>query len=305
MVTTLTVATRKSELAKWQTKHVSERLKINDDLHIKTLPITTQGDRFLDTSLIELGGKGLFVKELDESLLDGRADFAVHSIKDIPMEIAAGLTLAAVLPRAASQDAWVSSAYASIGELPVGARVGTASIRRTCQLKAVRQDLNILICRGNVNTRLKKLDEGQFDALILAAAGLERLSFEHRVRMKLPLEEFLPAAGQGAIGVVCRESDALMKQRLAALESLPTRAAVVAERALSRALGGSCKMPLAAHARFENGRIFLEARLYHPYDSERIEAISSDAAACDGEALGIQLAEKLRSSGKDILAALV
>ncbi len=304
MAKTRIVATRKSALALWQTRHVETLLKAKVDCKIQELQITTAGDRFLDTPLVKLGGKGLFVKELDQALLEKRADYAVHSVKDIPMALADGLVLAAIMPREMPQDAWVSNTYDNIQSLPAGAVVGTASIRRTCQLVSSRPDLRVEVCRGNVNTRLQKLDDGLYDGIILAASGLKRLGFEGRIRDKLPMSQFLPAAGQGAVGVVCRASDLPMREELAALNCLATEQAVIAERAVSRTLDGSCQTPLAAHATIENDRLTIEAKLYHPEDASRCVVATQSGKASQADDLGIALAKHMAEEGADILSAI-
>jgi hydroxymethylbilane synthase len=243
----LTIATRESRLALWQAEHVKARLESLGHT-VQLLPMTTKGDQILERTLSAVGGKGLFVKELEVALQDGRADLAVHSLKDLPMELPEGFELACVTEREDPRDAWVSAGFGHLTDLPQGARVGTASLRRTALLRSVRPDLQILTLRGNLDTRLRKLDAGEFDGIVLAAAGLKRLGLGHRIRHYFETTEMLPCAGQGALGIeICADRSDL-RAALAALAHQPTWLAVTAERALSRAMGGSCSMPLAAHA---------------------------------------------------------
>lgn len=240
------IATRESRLALWQAEHVKALLESRLGWQVELLGMTTLGDQILDRSLSKVGGKGLFVKELEVALQEGRADLAVHSLKDVPMDLPPGFALACVLEREDPHDAFVSPKFASLAELPQGAVVGTSSLRRLVLLKALRPDLNIKPLRGNLDTRLRKLDEGQYDAIVLAAAGLMRLGLESRIRCRFSQTEMLPAAGQGALGIeVCAERADLLED-LAALADQPTWLAVTAERTVSRAMGGSCSMPLAA-----------------------------------------------------------
>jgi hydroxymethylbilane synthase len=243
----LTIATRESRLALWQAEHVKARLESLGHT-VQLLPMTTKGDQILERTLSAVGGKGLFVKELEVALQDGRADLAVHSLKDLPMELPEGFELACVTEREDPRDAWVSAGFGRLTDLPQGARVGTASLRRTALLRSVRPDLQILTLRGNLDTRLRKLDAGEFDGIVLAAAGLKRLGLGHRIRHYFETAEMLPCAGQGALGIEICADRADLRAALAALAHQPTWLAVTAERALSRAMGGSCSMPLAAHA---------------------------------------------------------
>jgi hydroxymethylbilane synthase len=243
----LTIATRESRLALWQAEHVKARLESLGHT-VQLLPMTTKGDQILERTLSAVGGKGLFVKELEVALQDGRADLAVHSLKDLPMELPEGFELACVMEREDPRDAWVSAQFGRLTDLPQGARVGTASLRRTALLRSVRPDLQILTLRGNLDTRLRKLDAGEFDGIVLAAAGLKRLELGHRIRHYFETTEMLPCAGQGALGIEICADRADLRAALAALAHQPTWLAVTAERALSRAMGGSCSMPLAAHA---------------------------------------------------------
>ncbi|MDO9403280.1 MAG: hydroxymethylbilane synthase [Polaromonas sp.] len=241
----LVIATRESRLALWQAEHVKSLLQ-GLGHHVALLGMTTQGDQILDRSLSKVGGKGLFVKELETALADGRADLAVHSLKDVPMDLPKGFVLTCVLEREDPRDAFVSSRYASLAELPVGAVVGTSSLRRQVLLKAARPDLKILPLRGNLDTRLRKLDEGGYDAIVLAAAGLKRLGLESRIRCAFEVADMLPAAGQGALGIEVRADRHDLIGALKGLAHMPTWLAVTAERTVSRAMGGSCSMPLAA-----------------------------------------------------------
>ena len=254
----LTIATRESRLALWQAEYVQSLLQ-QQGYTVQLLGMTTRGDQILDRSLSKVGGKGLFVKELEQALHDGRADLAVHSLKDVPMELPEGMLLGCVMEREDPRDAWVSNRYASLADLPQGAVVGTSSLRRMVLLHALRPDLKIEPLRGNLDTRLKKLDDGAFDGIVLAAAGLKRLGLQQRIRAVFEPAEMLPAAGQGALGIeVCSgRSDVL--QALASLQHLPTALAVAAERAVSRVMGGSCSMPLAAHATLASDVLHIQA----------------------------------------------
>jgi hydroxymethylbilane synthase len=243
----LRIATRKSALALWQAEHVAAALReAHPGLTVELVPLSTRGDEILDRSLATIGGKGLFLKELEQAMLEGRADLAVHSLKDVPAELEPGFALPAILPRADAADAFVSNAHASLATLPQHARVGTSSLRRQAQLRALRPDLQLLDLRGNVGTRLAKLDAGGYDAIVLACAGLERLGMATRIRGRLAAPDWLPAPGQAAIAVEAREDQPATLRLLAALDDAETRLAVSAERALNRALGGSCTVPVAA-----------------------------------------------------------
>jgi hydroxymethylbilane synthase len=256
--TSLTIATRESRLAMWQAHHVKHLLE-GLGHEVSLLGMTTQGDQILDRSLSKVGGKGLFVKELEVALEEGRANLAVHSLKDVPMDLPAGFDLACVMTREDPRDAWVSSTYAHLNDLPPGAVVGTSSLRRTVLLRALRPDLKIEPLRGNLDTRLRKLDEGQYDGIVLAAAGLKRLGLEARIRHIFDTAEMLPAAGQGALGIEVRSASPEVAQALAPLADVTTWLAVTAERAVSRTMGGSCSMPLAAHAVWQGGALHLQA----------------------------------------------
>ena len=263
----ITIATRESRLALWQAEHVKSLLEARGH-SVKLLGMTTMGDQILDRSLSKVGGKGLFVKELETALDDGSADIAVHSLKDVPMDLPDGFALACVMEREDPRDAFVSNNYANLAALPLGATVGTSSLRRVVLLKALRPDVKIVPLRGNLDTRLRKLDEGQFDAIILAAAGLKRLGLAQRIRAVFETTEMLPAAGQGALGIEIKANRADLVAALAPLAHLPTWMAVSAERAVSRAMGGSCSMPLAAHAVWDGAQLRLNAAWGEP---ERIK----------------------------------
>jgi hydroxymethylbilane synthase len=253
-----TIATRESRLALWQAEHVKSLLEQQGAL-VRLLGMTTKGDQILDRSLSKVGGKGLFVKELEVALEEGRADLAVHSLKDVPMELPDGFELACVMEREDPRDAWVSNRYASLDELPLGAVVGTSSLRRVALLRALRPDVRFEPLRGNLDTRLKKLDDGLYDGIVLAAAGLKRLGLASRIRMAFSTEQMLPAAGQGALGIEIRQGRDDVVQALAHLAHQPTWLAVAAERTVSRMMGGSCSMPLAAYAMLEGAQLHIRA----------------------------------------------
>jgi len=293
------IATRESRLALWQAEHVKALLTAQGHA-VSLLGMTTRGDQILDRTLSKVGGKGLFVKELEVALEDGRADLAVHSLKDVPMELPEGFTLACVMEREDPRDAWVSNRFASVDALPQGALVGTSSLRRVVLLRALRPDLRIEPLRGNLDTRLRKLDEGQYDAIVLAAAGLKRLGLEARIRAVFEPEQMLPAAGQGALGIEVRTTRAEVLQALAPLAHSASWLAVAAERAVSRAMGGSCSMPLAAHARWHGERLVLEAawgdaEVPAPLVRAIEEAPITDLAAA--AELGMRVAAQLRAGG--------
>jgi hydroxymethylbilane synthase len=304
---TCTIATRESRLALWQAEHVRDLLEQRFGWAVPLLGMTTRGDQILDRALSKVGGKGLFVKELETALKEGRAHLAVHSLKDVPMVLPDGFVLAAVLEREDPRDAWVSPQFDSLQALPLGARVGTSSLRRVVQLKALRPDLTVLPLRGNLDTRLRKLDEGEFDAIVLAAAGLKRLGLGARIRRAIDSDEMLPAAGQGALGLEVRSDATALIETLASLGDAPTWLAVHAERAVSRALGGSCSMPLAAYAQWQGGELRLRALLGHPLDASqpllRAEAVAAVADTVQAEALGQHVAQSLRQHGGDVLLA--
>jgi len=266
MSTQVVIATRESRLALWQAEHVRDLLQQRFGHRVSLLGMTTQGDQILDRALSKVGGKGLFVKELETALADGRAHLAVHSLKDVPMDLPQGFVLAAVLEREDPRDAFVSNHYERLQDLPVGACVGTSSLRRVVQLLAQRPDLKIEPLRGNLDTRLRKLDEGGYDAIVLAAAGLKRLGLGARIRSLFDTDAMIPAAGQGALGIEVCESATALRAELAQTVHAPTWLATHAERAVSRALGGSCSMPLAAFASWEGHTLCLRAALGHATD---------------------------------------
>lgn len=296
---TIVIATRESRLALWQAEHV-QALLAQRGHRVELLGMTTRGDQILDRSLSKVGGKGLFVKELEAALEDGSADIAVHSLKDVPMELPAGFVLACVLEREDPRDAFVSPHHASLDALPQGAVVGTSSLRRTVLLRALRPDLDIQPLRGNLDTRLRKLDEGQFAAIVLAAAGLKRLGLAERIREVFAQDSMLPAAGQGALGIEVRSDRADLLALLAPLAHQPTWLATAAERAVSRAMGGSCSMPLAAHARWTDGGLQLRAA-WGDQDGQgaivRAEVAGPVDSLAAAEALGLQVAEALQAGG--------
>ncbi|MBX3623104.1 MAG: hydroxymethylbilane synthase [Rhizobacter sp.] len=305
--TPLLIATRESRLALWQAEHVQALLKQRLGLDVGLLGMTTRGDQILDRTLSKVGGKGLFVKELETALEEGRAHLAVHSLKDVPMELPDGFELAAVLEREDPRDALVSNRYAALAELPQGAKVGTSSLRRVVLLRALRPDLQIEPLRGNLDTRLRKLDEGHYDAIVLAAAGLKRLGLASRIRAVFEPGEMLPAAGQGALGIEVLADAAPLRAQLAELIHRPTWLAVHAERAVSRALGGSCSMPLAAHAVWHGDALHLSAALGDGQDTGRpLMRVSVQAAIADEDAarmLGEDAAARLRAQGADAYLA--
>jgi hydroxymethylbilane synthase len=296
--TALVIATRKSRLALWQAEHVAALLRrAHPGLAVELLPMTTKGDRILDRSLAAIGGKGLFIKELEAALEDGRAHLAVHSMKDVPGDLPAGMTLAAMLPRADPRDALIARGAGDLGGLPRGARVGTSSLRRRAQLLAARPDLRIEALRGNVETRLKRLDDGELDAIVLAAAGLARLGLEARIGSLLDPGISLPAVGQGVIGVECRMDDAAARAAIQALDDPAARVAVSAERAFARRLGGSCQSPIAAFAELEaGGGLRLRGLVAEP-DGSRLIRDSIRGNAADAESLGDRLAERVLAAG--------
>ncbi|HVC01345.1 MAG TPA: hydroxymethylbilane synthase [Steroidobacteraceae bacterium] len=297
----LRIATRKSQLALWQAEHVAALLRAaHPGLGVELLPMSTKGDLILDRSLAAIGGKGLFVKELEIALEERRADLAVHSMKDLPADLPAAFMIGAVLARADARDALVAAHAHRLEELPQGARVGTSSLRRQAQLLAARPDLCIEALRGNLNTRLRRLDDGGLDAIVLACAGLLRLGWESRIAARLPMEIFLPAVGQGVIGIECRAGDVGTVERLAALDHPATRTALDAERAFSRRLGGSCQSPLAAHATLDGARITLQGLVAAP-DGSRLLRDSLAGSAAEGIALGEQLARRLLDAGAGAL----
>lgn len=302
---TLRIATRKSPLALWQANFVKDRLEaLYPDLRVELVPMSTQGDKILDTPLAKVGGKGLFVKELETAMLEGRADIAVHSMKDVPVEFPKGLGLHTICEREDPRDAFVSNRFKQIDELPQGAVVGTSSLRRQCQLRAARPDLVIRDLRGNVNTRLAKLDAGEYDAIILAAAGLKRLEMAHRITAFIEPEQSLPANGQGAVGIECRLDDVELHALLAPLEHTETRIRVLTERAMNRALQGGCQVPIGAYALVQGDEIWLRGLVGSP-DGTQVIRDEIRGPLTDGEALGHTLAQRLLADGADGILAEV
>ena len=291
------IATRKSPLAMWQAEFVkAELLKHHSDLEVELLAMTTKGDKILDTPLAKVGGKGLFVKELEMAMLEGRADIAVHSMKDVPMEFPHGLGLSVICEREDPRDAFVSDTCSSLDELPAGAVVGTSSLRRQCQICAAYPHLNIRDLRGNVNTRLAKLDAGEYDAIILASAGLIRLEMSDRIASRLPPEVSLPAGGQGAVGIECRVDDVQTKELLRPLHHLPTATCVLAERAMNRHLQGGCQVPIACYAELQQGNLWLRG-LVGSVDGKMILQNEIHGPEEQAEELGVALAEQLLAAG--------
>lgn len=306
MSTPLIIATRESPLALWQAHFVRDALLVaHPGLQVELLGMTSRGDQLLDTPLAKIGGKGLFVKELETALLDGRADIAVHSMKDVPMSFPEGLGLSVICEREDPRDALVSNRFSTLSELPAGAVVGTSSLRRECQLRANRPDLEVRFLRGNVNTRLAKLDAGQYDAILLASAGLIRLGMESRIAQALAVEESLPAGGQGAVGIESRLDDERVKALLAPLHHMPTAQCVLAERAMNAVLEGGCQVPIAGYAEhLETGDIRLRALVGRPDGSEILRAEATDSRFASVE-LGERVANALLEQGaRDILAAV-
>ena len=301
----LVIASRESMLAMWQAEHIKGRLKaLYPDCEVEILGMTTRGDQILDRTLSKIGGKGLFIKELEQALQDGRADLAVHSIKDVPMELPEGFALAVIGERASPFDAFVSNQYARLEDMPEGAIVGTSSLRREAQLRAKFPHLTIKPLRGNIQTRLSKLDNGDYDAVILAAAGLQRMGLDGRIREILTPADSLPAAGQGALGIEIAARRTDLADILRPLNHEETAACVTAERALARALGGSCQVPLAAYCVMEDGLLTLNGLVGHPDGSVIIEA-SAQAPAAYADALGRAVAKRLADDGAEELIAVV
>jgi hydroxymethylbilane synthase len=295
----LRIATRKSPLALWQANYVSSMLQHHHpDLKIELVTMTTQGDKILDTPLAKVGGKGLFVKELETGMLEGRADIAVHSMKDVPVEFPLGLHLPVICQREDPRDAFVSNTFKTLDDLPQGARLGTSSLRRQSQIAALRPDLQIIDLRGNVNTRLHKLDDGEYDAIILAAAGLIRLDFEERITQFLGTDVCLPAIGQGAVGIECRQDDVRVNALIAPLNDKITMFRVLAERSMNQRLQGGCQVPIAGYAEFEKGLIMLRG-LVGQVDGKKIIRGDIAGAPENAEELGLVLAEDLLSRGAD------
>ncbi|ELL4669878.1 hydroxymethylbilane synthase [Vibrio fluvialis] len=303
--TPIRIATRQSPLALWQAHYVKDALQAaHPGLEVELVTMVTRGDVILDTPLAKVGGKGLFVKELEVAMLEGRADLAVHSMKDVPVDFPEGLGLVTICEREDPRDAFVSNTYASLDELPNGAIVGTCSLRRQCQLKEARPDLVIKELRGNVGTRLGKLDAGEFDAIILAAAGLKRLKLEQRIRSFIEPEQSLPAVGQGAVGIECRLDDARLRELLAPLSHAETTDRVLCERAMNLTLEGGCQVPIGSYALLEGDDLWLRALVGEP-DGSHIVRGEIRGPRQDAERLGVELANQLLANGaRDILTKL-
>lgn len=295
----LRIATRQSPLALWQAHYVRDRLlACHPDLTVELVTMVTRGDIILDTPLAKVGGKGLFVKELEIAMLEGRADIAVHSMKDVPVAFPEGLGLVTICEREDPRDAFVSNRFGSLNDLPAGSIVGTSSLRRQCQLRARRPDLKIIDLRGNVGTRLNKLDNGDYDAIILAAAGLKRLKMEERIRSYMTPEESLPAVGQGAVGIECRLDDTRTRELLAPLNHRATEVRVLAERAMNARLEGGCQVPIGSYAELEGDTLWLRALVGDPDGSKVIHG-ERRGPKQDAEKMGIELAEELLNQGAD------
>jgi len=297
------IATRKSALALWQAEYVKARLEqAHPGLKVSLVPMVSRGDKLLDAPLAKIGGKGLFVKELETALLENEADIAVHSMKDVPMDFPEGLGLFCICEREDPRDAFVSNAYDNLEALPPGSVVGTSSLRRQAQLLARRPDLKIQFLRGNVNTRLAKLDAGEYDAIILAAAGLIRLGFAGRIRASIGVDDSLPAGGQGAVGIECRSADREIHALLAPLHHAETAARVTAERALNKRLNGGCQVPIACYALLEDGQLWLRGLVGQPDGALLLRA---EGRGSEAEALGVQVAEQLLAQGAGAILAAV
>ncbi len=293
----LRIATRKSPLALWQSEHVAAVLRArHPGLDVALIPLSTRGDEVLDRSLAAIGGKGLFLKELEIAMQAGEADCAVHSLKDVPMTLEPGFAMPAILARADHADGFISNAFDGIDALPMGARVGTSSLRRQAQLRARRPDLQLVDLRGNVNTRLAKLDAGEYDAIVLACAGLQRLGLETRIRARLDAPDWLPAPAQGAIAIECRDDAPQLHTLLATLDDAPTRRCVEAERAMNRALHGSCHVPVAAYAWLDGERLRLEGLVGSAQDGRAVRA-GGESSHAEGDALGARVASLLLEAG--------
>lgn len=301
----LRIATRQSRLALWQAEHVAAKLRAaHASLEVVLVPMTTQGDRILDRTLAQVGGKGLFIKELEIAISEDRADVAVHSMKDVPSELPEGMMLAAMLSRADPRDAFLSLRHASFDALPRGARVGTSSLRRQCQIKTLRPDLDVVALRGNVDTRLRKLQDGEYDAIVLAAAGLVRLGLADRITHLIDTQRSLPAVGQGIVGIECRSDDARSIELVQALNDPSSRHCCEAERAFALRLQGSCQSPIAGFAELEGDRLQLRG-LVGSADGRTVYRGSIEGSVSQRHALGTALAERLLAEGAgDLLAEL-
>ncbi|RDH82745.1 MAG: hydroxymethylbilane synthase [endosymbiont of Galathealinum brachiosum] len=301
MSQTIRIATRKSPLALWQAEEVSRQLTLlYPDINIELIKILSKGDKILDAPLAKVGGKGLFVKELEQSMLDGESDIAVHSMKDVPMVFPDGLHLPVIMEREDPTDAFVSNNYKSLEELPEDARIGSSSLRRQLQIKEVMPKAQMLNLRGNVNSRLQKLDNGDYDAIILATAGLLRLEFEERIKGRITPEQSLPSVGQGAVGIECRVGDERIESLIAPLNHADTHTRLSAERAMNNRLNGGCQVPIAGFALLENNEIYLRGLVGRPDGSEVVRG-DIRGPSQDAEALGRQLAEQLLNDGADVI----
>ena len=301
----LVIATRESPLALWQAHFVRDTLLAeHPGIRVELLGMTSRGDQVLDVPLAKVVGKGLFVKELETALLDGRAHIAVHSMKDVPMAFPEGLELGVICEREEPADAFVSNRYANLDELPAGAVVGTSSLRRECQLRERRPDLEVRFMRGNVNTRLRKLDEGEYDAIILACAGLLRLEMGERIRARIPVTESLPAGGQGAVGIELRADDTATRELLAPLHHQATAERVLAERAMNRRLQGGCEVPIAAYAVHEGDQLWLRGLVGRPDGSSTLRA-EARGSRDEPEALGVEVGDQLLEAGAAAILAEV
>jgi len=301
MSKTIRIATRKSPLALWQAEEVSRQLKLHHpELKIELVKMVSKGDKILDAPLAKVGGKGLFVKELEQAMLDGEADIAVHSMKDVPMEFPEGLYLSVIMEREDPTDAFVSNNYNSLEDLPEDAKIGSSSLRRQLQIKEVMPSAQLLNLRGNVNSRLQKLDNGDYDAIILASAGLIRLEFEDRIKTRIAPEQSLPSVGQGAVGIECRVGDTEIEALIAPLNHAQTFTRLSAERAMNQRLNGGCQVPIAGYSILENDEIYLRGLVGRPDGSEVVRG-EIRGAASKAESLGKQLAEQLLNDGADVI----
>ncbi len=301
MSQTIRIATRKSPLALWQAEEVARQLQLRHaDLNIELVKIVSQGDKILDAPLAKVGGKGLFVKELEQAMLDGEADIAVHSMKDVPMQFPEGLHLPVIMEREDPTDAFVSNHYNSLEDLPDNARIGSSSLRRQLQIKEAKPNIEMLNLRGNVNSRLQKLDNGDYDAIILATAGLLRLEFEQRIKSRISPEQSLPSVGQGAVGIECRVEDITIESLIAPLNHVDTHIRLSAERAMNNRLNGGCQVPIAGFALLENNEIFLRGLVGRPDGSEVVRGVMRGPAE-QAEAIGTRLAEQLLNNGADVI----
>ena len=295
------IATRKSPLALWQAEEVSRQLKqLHPELEIELVKIVSKGDKFLDAPLAKIGGKGLFVKELEQAMLDGEADIAVHSMKDVPMEFPEGLHLSVIMEREDPTDAFVSNKYKNLQDLPENARIGSSSLRRQLQIKEMMPSAEMLNLRGNVNSRLQKLDDGEFDAIILASAGLIRLEFNDRIADRIAPEQSLPSVGQGAVGIECRVGDTQIEALIAPLNHHDTHTRLSAERAMNHRLHGGCQVPIAGYAILDNDEIYLRGLVGRPDGSEVVRA-QIRGPRDQAEALGTELADQLLNDGADVI----